>query len=557
MGTRFWIFLGSALVFLAPALAGAAVVETGGKIEAVTVFTDRAEVTRTLRVSLPAGESTVQVPGLPAGLIEQSLRVRGLGDGDFLIGSVRSKKQFAEQVVQDKERRLNEEIEALQDRRRALVDRIAAFKVQLDFIAKIGKEAPRTAHEELIRGEMKPEAWQKAWALLGSGAAEALEGIRLAEVEQRDLDAKIERKQRELSQVRTGQRATVTASVNLEADEPGELRLALSYQLPGASWQPLYDARLDSEAGTVGLTQYGQVRQRSGEDWRGVTLTLSTARPAVSARMPDLGTWFVDFIQVYPVGGEGFGDAEGVSGLVREDALEAPARKAEAEAPEDAAEESRLQVAELRSAEFAAEYVIPGLAEVPSDNAPHKFAIRETTLEAGLAVRVVPKVAAQGYITAEVEHPGEDPLLPGAVNVFRDGAFVGTGDLPLLRPGEAHRLSFGVDEKVRVDYRLVEGERSREGLIKKARRSERRYRTEIANHHARPIEITVLDNLPVPRDERIKVELLDDSTPPSETDFEERKGVLAWTSSYAPAEKREILFGYAVTYPEGESLPGF
>jgi uncharacterized protein (TIGR02231 family) len=553
MGTRFWIFLSSIFLFLAPAVAAAAVVETAGRIEAVTVFPDRAEVTRTLQVSLPAGESTVHVPGLPAGLIEQSLRVSGLGDGDFQIGSVRSKKQFAEQVVQDKERRLNDEIEALQDRRRALVDRIAAFRVQLDFIAKIGKEAPRTAHEELVRGEMKPEAWQKAWALLGSGVAEALEGIRLAEVEQRDLDAKIERKQRELSQVRTGQRATVTASVNLEVGQPGELRLALSYQLPGASWHPLYDARLDSEAGAVGLTQFGQVRQRTGEDWRGVTLTLSTARPAVSAQMPDLGTWFVDFMQVYPVGGEGFGDATGVSGLVREDALEAPARKAEAEVPED----SRLQVAELRSAEFAAEYVIPGLAEVPSDHAPHKFAIRETTLEAGLAVRVVPKVAAQGYITAEVEHPGEDPLLPGTVNLFRDGAFVGTGALPLLRPGEEHRFSFGVDDKVRVDYRLVEGERSREGLINKARRSERRYRTEIANHHARPIEITVLDNLPVPRDERIKVELLDDTTPPSERDFEEHKGVLAWSGTYDPAEEREILFGYAVTYPEGESLPGF
>ena len=127
----------------------------------------------------------------------------------------------------------------------------------------------------------------------------------------------------------------------------------------------------------------------------------------------------------------------------------------------------------------------------------------------------------------------------------------------MLRPGERFRLSFGLDDKVRVDYRLEIGERSRGGIINRHQRQERQYRVEIANHHARPMEITVLDQLSVPQDERIEVELLDSTTPPTHDDVDARLGVLAWTDNYAPNEQRVIEFGYAVTYPEDARLAGF
>src|SRR5262249_16954708 len=68
-------------------------------------------------------------------------------------------------------------------------------------------------------------------------------------------------------QIETGRSATVVARINLEAGAPENATLRLSYQLPDATWQPLYDAPLDSEAGTMSLAQLGQVRQRTGEDW--------------------------------------------------------------------------------------------------------------------------------------------------------------------------------------------------------------------------------------------------------------------------------------------------
>jgi len=141
--------------------------------------------------------------------------------------------------------------------------------------------------------------------------------------------------------------------------------------------------------------------------------------------------------------------------------------------------------------------------------------------------------------------------------VFRDGAFIGSGRLDLLRGGETFKLSFGADDRVRVKYRLAGGQRSSEGLITKDRRVERRYEIEVANLHRRAMRIEVQDQLPVSRDERIEVELLKATTEPSARDLDDKTGVLAWTYDYAPGETREITFGYAVEFPEKVSLYGF
>jgi uncharacterized protein (TIGR02231 family) len=335
----------------------------------------------------------------------------------------------------------------------------------------------------------------------------------------------------------------------------------------------LYDARIETETGKTQLVQIGEVRQGTGEDWSNVRLTLSTARPAINARLPELATWFIDFMDFGRYGNRKR-DAEKAESelrvlrenlsLLRENLslnknIEAPSASADEvmAAPRPGTQESLIVTADVVASEVAAAYRIPGAANLPSDNAPRKFVIAQRSFEAKLAVHSVPKIAPQAYLAAEITYDGEEPLLPGPVSVFRDGAFVGTSAIPMLRPGEDVKLSFGVDDKVRIDYRLETGQRSSQGIINKHQRLERRYLIEVTNHHARAMEITVLDQLPVPRDEDIEVELLRGSTKASAHDVEKRKAVLAWRHTYEPGERRTIRFGYAVTYPDGQSVPGF
>ncbi len=516
-------------------------------IRAVTVFPDRAEVTRVVEADLPAGATTLVIDDLPASLMPESVRVSGEGGREVVIGSVETKPVYEEAAVSEMERRLQAEIQRLQDRRRGAEDRIASLQVQLDFIATIGREMPATANDEIVRGAMDPAKWQAAWTALSGGAAEARSGMRAAEIEMRDIDAGIAKLQQELAQIETGRTATVVARINLDAAIATDATLRLSYQLPDATWQPLYDARLDSESRSVDLVQMGQVQQRTGEDWSGVQLTLSTAQPAVGAVLPELTTWFLQIMDM-----QARSEAYGAT-------LSAPAEPQNM-ADMDESRDDKLKIAKMNAqlvaSEFAAEYRIPGSASVPSDASPHKFAIGTHELPAQLAVRAVPKQLPLAHLYATVTYNGVEPLLPGPVSVFRDGAFVGTDFMDMLRPREEEQLGFGVDDKVRVEYRLEEGERSTGGIFEASQRTERRYRIEVANHHSRPMEITVLDNLPVARDERIEIEQLSTSTKPTVTDWQDQKGVLAWTSNFEPGEERVIRFGYAVTTPEGVLLAG-
>jgi uncharacterized protein (TIGR02231 family) len=143
------------------------------------------------------------------------------------------------------------------------------------------------------------------------------------------------------------------------------------------------------------------------------------------------------------------------------------------------------------------------------------------------------------------------------VAIFRDDAFTGRANLALVMPGDTVALPFGIDDKVRVDYRLETGGRSTEGIFNKKRRIERHYRIEVTSRHAVPIPITIIDQIPVPQDERIEVELLADTTKPTRRDPDGRRGVLEWTDSYGPGETRLIQLAFAVLAPQDLRLSGF
>jgi uncharacterized protein (TIGR02231 family) len=263
----------------------------------------------------------------------------------------------------------------------------------------------------------------------------------------------------------------------------------------------------------------------------------------VGAGIPELDPWFLDVLQPRPLAKAA---PEGRFMEAERDMRALAASAAMDRAP-----------AEEVSTEFAAEYRIPGEVTVPSDSEPHQFGIAEYELKADLAVKTVPKVVPTAFLYSRTRYEGTAPLLPGPVAVFRGAAFIARGSLPLVRPGEDLDLSFGADDKVKIGYALETGKRSQKGIFNKNVRVERRYRIEVENHHGRPLEITVLDQLPVPQDERIKVQLPDDATPPTERDVEGVKGVVRWTRVYGAQEKGLIQFGYSVTYPEGLIVPGF
>jgi uncharacterized protein (TIGR02231 family) len=502
---------------LAPALAEG--------ITAVTVYPDRANVVREHQVEIGAGQGIVRIHPLPAGINPASLRVRAEGPEGLRLHHVETRTVHGRELAHSEERTLTEALRAAQDERRALSDGRQAQTLKLGFIERL------TENAGAVEPGLPPEQWHRAWGLIGDGALDALERITGLDAALRDIDAEIARIERELNALRTGRRDTVEAAIHYSAATTGTALVTLEYEVPGASWSPLYEARLDTVRGRLTLVQRAGVRQNTGEEWTDVALLLSTARPALGGRLPELQPWFID---VAP---------PPARAMVRKeaDAMEMMA----APAPP-----AVMEQAVLETTGFTSQYRVPGRIDLPSDNRQQSFLLASLEHDAELSARAVPALFPHAYLFAETGFEGEAALLPGPVTLFQDEQLVGQTRIGTLAPGAPLRLAFGVDDRIEIRHELDRDSLGREGLLRRQQRLERGYRITLNNRHDRPLAVTVLDRVPVPRDERIKVELNPAGTPPTERDVDGRLGVLSWTSELPAGGTRELRFGYTVTWPD-------
>lgn len=265
------------------------------KIRDVTVYADRAKVTRVATVSIPAGAHTVVFKGLPAILFPDSLRAEGSARADVKFGAVTQKQIMSAQLTTERQKELNDKIEALQDQATVINAEKAAIDARRTFLASLGQQAKLRTDEDIAQIDLKPDQWAAASQQIYNGVSDALKAQVQSDLKLRDLNRQIAALQNEMSQLGADQRSTYTVSVPLEASAATELGIELSYQISNATWKPVYDARLETAGkGDLKFVQFGNVSQQTGEDWTGVALTLSTAQPQRGASLPDLAPMWVN-----------------------------------------------------------------------------------------------------------------------------------------------------------------------------------------------------------------------------------------------------------------------
>ena len=165
---------------------------------------------------------------------------------------------------------------------------------------------------------------------------------------------------------------------------------------------------------------------------------------------------------------------------------------------------------------------------------------------------------ATAWLYAEGEFGGDAALPPGSVTLYQDNTLVGQTNFAGLIPGDELASSFGVDNRIDVDFRLIDDERATEGMLRKSTRLKRVHRVVVRNGHDRSIDLTVLDAMPVSRDERIEVSLTDNASAPDERNVDDRRGVLAWHRELGAGASIELTLGYQLTFPEGlENIQGW
>ncbi len=545
-----------------PAISFAAEFETGSDIRAVTVYTSRAKLTRQAAVEIPAGAHTVIFKDLPAGILTDSLRIEGKAAAQVTFGALAHKQEAKAELAAPREKELRAQMDALQDQRRIIETEKAALAAQKTFIENIGTQAMLRNEEEIAEINLRPEQWAAAAEAIRAGLADVYAKDVAQNIKLRELDKEIQKVQMEINQLYTGQHMTWQVSVPVEADAATKLTLDLSYQVDNATWAPLYDARLDTDKGALELVQYGAVRQQTGEDWSNAALTLSTAQPHRGAGLPELQPLWVDMWQ----GGVAGGGMNFRGAVMKSEMAVAEstmmAMDAAAPPPMAAAEfakerDAGFQQAQIETGGFVSEYKIPGPGNVPADGTETKLMVGSFETENQLQIQVKPQMSTEAYLVARSKLKGEAPVLPGQVSLFRDGAYVGQSFLPLLRPGEEQDLSFGIDDQVSAERRVMKDERSEDGVIARDNAIERHFVTELQNLHAKPVDIVVLETIPVAQNEEIKVDIIKNATTQGfVADKDNIKGLLEWKMKLAPKEEKAVNLGWKVSWPKDHQLSG-
>ncbi|MGZ3359661.1 MAG: mucoidy inhibitor MuiA family protein [Xanthobacteraceae bacterium] len=528
---------------LAAMPARAADVDATSTVDAVTVYPDGASVTRVLTADLAPGDTTLVANDFPLTLDPSSLRVEGEAGAKLTIGVIDARPPRAAPPVNLPE--LDKRIEALKDERGNLAGAISAANARRKFAERFAESSPAGLGE---KGEARPiDEWRAAFAAVAEEVASADTAIREAERKQRDIDREIARLEADRATRPPGR---LEVRIDLAAATATRAALRVTYSVRNARWTPLYDARLDTGAKdrkpALELVRRAEITQSTGEDWSNVALAVSTVRTAHGGSAPDLNSLIVQ----YPQPPRPLGAAAAFSDMAKLRSM--PPAPMAPEAREQRADE---QQATVEIGGFQVMFRIPGRVSVGASEGAKSLRVSTATIAPDLAVRAAPVRDPTAFLEASFAHGEDAPLLPGRVAIYRDGIFVGRGQMAAAGKDETVRLGFGADDKVKIERAVVKRNEGSAGLIvTTSKTDERTFRTSVRNGHDFPIRVAIEDQLPVSENEDIVVEMLPSTTPPTTTNLRDRRGVLEWAFEAKPGEVRDIAFAWRVRWPKDKGV---
>jgi uncharacterized protein (TIGR02231 family) len=539
----------------------AAEITAASKIDGVIVYPGVAAITRVVEVEVPAGQHSIVVAGLPQALDPNSLRVEGVATGQLQIGSVEMRTQPLGGVA-GSTNEVAQRLRKLQEDRQKKQAELNALTAKQAMITAIGQQAPA-----ILTGKerpLDPGEWAKAWDAVGTGLSRTAEEITMVQAAIRAVDEEIAAISR---QAAPNPRAGVTraANISVEAAGPAKATLKLTYQVGGVTWRPSYDAALSvgtaQAKSRLTLVRRAVISQRTGEDWTDVALAVSTARARGGTAAPDVPPIRVAFNEPSPV-------AQNAPSLRTRAAVasapmagvQAEARRepsvAAVEAPKPAAPPSPIAQtqAQVEVAGFSAQFVVPGRVTITADGSTRSFRLGSRDVEPTLGVKAAPGIDPKAYLEVRFTNDDEAPLLPGEVNLTRDGIYVGQGRIGQVASGDSADIGFGADDKVKVTRAPVRRRETEATWVQGNRTDLREFKTTVKSLHDRPMRITILDQTPFTENSAITVDALPNMTPPTDRNLQDKRGVIGWTYDYKPGEEKEIRHGFRMRWPGDREL---
>jgi uncharacterized protein (TIGR02231 family) len=518
----------------------------------VTVFPDRARVTRVGNVDLQPGLQRIEVNNLPLALIPESVRASGKGTARAKLLGVSTRIDNFTDTPSENAADLELKIQEVSDADSNLAARALVLEKEQKSIDGISTQSEMFARGLALRNR-SPEEQGLILDFL-TRRSQALQNELLALGRSRREKAKeIDRLRRSLQGQQSARpKQRYTAVIELDVLAEGALEVALTYIVSQAGWKPLYDLRMNEAI--LDVTYMAEVSQNTGEDWPSVLITLSTAEPSLSLEIPELDPWYIaPRAPVYAA------RSMAKSAMpFQPQAAPAPAGMAADMAVGGfgealAVEEMEVDEATVSAAGASLTYRLTARADVPGNGDPRKVTVASLELKPVLDYVTAPKLEEVCYRRAKVKNDSAYSLLAGPAQLFEGDDYLGTTRLDFIAPNQEFELVLGSDERVRVNRELTAREVEKAFIVGDRKRVRYAYSIELENLRDAPQTIYVRDQLPVPRDEQIKVKLDDVEPRPME---HTHLNLMEWKMTVAPGAKPVIRFTFSVEFPRALDVVG-
>jgi uncharacterized protein (TIGR02231 family) len=522
-------------------------------IEKVTVYSDRAVVERSAAFDMNAGTHSYVFDNLPELVKSDSLQLKGEGPAvqeDLIFRT----KYFAD-IPDDRIKAIQNQRDDVDSKAQAISDNLNRLNSEIEYLKKImdkvtfGKEGQTTV-------ELNPEKWQQMVKYHSDRLAAIDLERRELEKEQKSIKAELARIDQELGKLISGRQKKKNQAVAvLSSAKGGKVVLDLSYTVTGPSWKPTYDVRVDSEKKAVQISYNATISQNSGEDWNGVQLSLSTARAEIGGAQPDLTPWYLSLYS--PQGSSGSGEEFTLEEITVTAQKSGGGSDRSYSAPKKEMKPIAAPGASAQATITAVVFNVEGKANIASDTLQHRVYITGLNLPGSFQYSTAPKLSMFAYLKANVANESAFPFLAGASKVFLDGNFVSDSSVPATSPGEKFSVFLGVDESIKVEYKLAKKTEDESGIFEKKNRFVYLFETKVTNTKKTDVELVLWDQLPMSGDKDITVKPIEPKyTKDSDKLKKTNQDIFQWFLNLKPGEIIKIPLSFSVEFPQDMNIYG-
>ncbi len=447
-----------------------------------------------------------------------------------------------EAVIQAEDR-----IKAIQDRITAIADnaktarlRAQAARQSVSFLGQLGQNEGLPADPETLR---------EITRMIAEESLRAEQEAQTAEIEARDIERQLDQLEEDLQIAQADLAALIPeaddhvyVAVDVTADSAAEGTLTVSYiDSYTAEWFPGYEFRLTTgDAPTVQIDRNILITQETGENWRHVTLHVSTIAPTGQ----NAASWLLSRRQSIRKTPPPQTEQRNFGSLA----------EPVVEAPVVVEETSRGSMLTSSVDGTGVTFTLPNLISVSTGREITEVALDTISQSAEIFAFGVPSRDNTAYRTAKFTNPTDQKLL-GSVTArwFVDDVLVATRESQEIGPGEEIEMGFGPIHGLTLSRQILNRSSGDTGIISRSNQRVEQTEVIIENLTDQSWPLRLLDR--VPYSEQDDLEITWSAKPhPSEENVDNQRGILAWEMDIAPGQSETITLDLELNWPEGMDL---